>query len=228
VKTCQGEEKMAFTEDNKELVKQVFDLFAKHFGEDVELVLHDYSQDYEHSIVDIRNGHITGRQIGDTGDILGLEVLRGTVADGNSYNLTNYTDDDRILRSSTQFIKDKEGKVVACIAINQDVTKSVELERYLHRQNRTEENAHDGSVYRGDVNQMLAHLIEEAQYAIGKKPENMKREDKLAFIKYLDQRGAFLIAKSGANIAELLDISKYTFYSYLDAVRTGEQSATEE
>lgn len=219
---------MAFTEDNKELVKQVFDLFAKHFGEDVELVLHDYTQNYEHTIVDIRNGHITGRQIGDTGDILGLEVLRGTVADGNSYNLTNYTDDDRILRSSTQFIKDKEGKVVACIAINQDVTKSVELERYLHKQNRTEENAHDGSVYRGDVNQMLAHLIEEAQYAIGKKPENMKREDKLAFIKYLDQRGAFLIAKSGANIAELLDISKYTFYSYLDAVRAGEQPATEE
>lgn len=219
---------MAFTDENKELVKQVFDLFAKHFGEDVELVLHDYTQDYEHTIVDIRNGHITGRQIGDTGDILGLEVLRGTVADGNSYNLTNYTDDDRVLRSSTQFIKDKEGKVVACIAINQDVTKSVELERYLHKQNRTEENAHDGSVYRGDVNQMLEHLIDEAQYAIGKKPENMKREDKLAFIKYLDQRGAFLIAKSGANIAELLDISKYTFYSYLDAVRADEQPAAED
>lgn len=219
---------MAFTSDNQNLVKQVFDLLSKHFGEDVELVLHDYTQDYEHSIVDIRNGHITGRQVGDTGDILGLEVLRGTVADGNSYNLTNYTDDDRILRSSTQFIRDGEGKVVACIAINQDVTQTVELERYLHKHNRVEENTHDGSVYRGDVNQMLGHLIDQAQYAVGKKPESMKREDKLAFIRYLDQRGAFLIAKSGSYVQELLGISKFTFYSYLESVRNGELVGSEE
>lgn len=219
---------MAFTNDNQNLVQQIFDLLSRHFGEDVELVLHDYTQDYEHSIVDIRNGHITGRQIGDTGDILGLEVLRGTVKDGNSYNLINYTDDDRILRSSTQFIRDEKGKVVACIAINQDVTKTVELERYLHKHNRVEENAMDGSVYRGDVNQMLEHLIQEAQYAVGKKPESMKREDKLAFIRYLDQRGAFLIAKSGSFVQELLNISKFTFYNYLESVRGGEATQGEE
>ena len=217
---------MAFTNDNQNLVQQIFDLLSKHFGEDVELVLHDYTQDYEHSIVDIRNGHITGRRVGDTGDILGLEVLRGTVKDGNSYNLTNYTNDNRILRSSTQFIRDAEGKIVACIAINQDVTKTVELERYLHKQNRVEENAAD--VYRGDVNQMLEHLIREAQYAVGKKPESMKREDKLAFIRYLDQRGAFLIAKSGSYVQEILDISKFTFYNYLESIRNGELSLDEE
>lgn len=219
---------MAFTSDNQNLVRQVFDLLSRHFGEDVELVLHDYTQDYEHSIVDIRNGHITGRQVGDTGDILGLEVLRGTVKDGNSYNLTNYTDDDRILRSSTQFIRDEKGEVIACIAINQDVTKTVELERFLHKQNRVEENTMDGSVYRGDVNQMLEHLIDEAQYTVGKKPESMKREDKLAFIRYLDQRGAFLIAKSGSYVQELLNISKFTFYSYLESVRSGEPVHPEE
>lgn len=209
---------MAFSGKDQELIRQVFDLFSRHFGEDVELVLHDYTHDYEHTVVDIRNGHITGRKVGDTGDILGLEVLRGTVADGNSYNLTNYTDDNRILRSSTQFIRDQEGKVVACIAINQDVTKSVELERYLQKQNRTREAA-DTNVFRGDVNQMLEHLVEQAQYAVGKKPENMTREDKLAFIRYLDKRGAFLISKSGAYMCQLLNISKYTFYSYLDTVR---------
>jgi len=218
---------MAFSGEHQGLVKQIFDLLSKHFGEDVELVLHDYTRDYEHSIVDIRNGHITGRQVGDTGDILGLEVLRGTVADGNSYNLINYTDDNRILRSSTQFIKDEHGKIVACVAINQDVTKAVELERYLHKSNRVEENTRDGSVYRGDVNQMLEHLIAQAQYAIGKKPENMKREDKLAFISYLDRRGAFLIAKSGTYVQELLNISKFTFYNYLESVRNGEASQEE-
>jgi len=208
------------------MMKQVFDLLSKHFGDDVELVLHDLTLDYEHTIVDIRNGHITGRQIGDTGDILGLEVLRGTIKDGNSYNLINYTDDNRILRSSTQFIKDESGTVCACIAINQDITKSVELEHYLTKNNRIAENPDGEKVYRGDVNQMLEHLIDEAQYTVGKKPENMKREDKLAFIHYLDQRGAFLISKSSVHVCELLDISKFTFYNYLETVRSGELPGT--
>ena len=74
------------------------------------------------------------------------------------------------------------------------------------------------------MNQMLEHLIEEAQYAVGKKPENMKREDKLAFIHYLDQRGAFLISKSSVHVCELLDISKFTFYNYLETARSSEWS----
>lgn len=213
---------MAFQKEDQKLIGQVFDLLSKHFGEDVELVLHDYTQDYEHTIVDIRNGHITGRKVGDTGDILGLEVLRGTAADGNSYNLINYTDDDRILRSSTQFIRDSQGKVVACIALNQDITKAVELERYLQKSNRTEENTGDARMFRGDVNQMLEHLLEQAQFAVGKKPENMRKEDKLAYIRYLDQHGAFLIAKSGIRVCEVLGISKFTFYNYLDSIRDAE------
>ena len=218
---------MALNCSSEELMKQVFDLLSRHFGEDVEFVLHDLTLDYEHTIVDIRNGQITGRKIGDTGDILGLGVVRGTVEDGNSYNLINYTDDDRILRSSTQFIRDETGAVCACVAINQDITKSVELERYLHRANRADAPSGEDRVFRGDINQMLDHLIEEARFAVGKKYENMKREDKLAFIAYLDRRGAFLISKSGARICELLNIYRFTFYNYLEAARGEAETAPE-
>ena len=53
----------------------------------MEFVFHDNTLDYEHTIVDIRNGHIAGRTIGDIGDILGLEALGGS--GGNAYNLIN-------------------------------------------------------------------------------------------------------------------------------------------
>ena len=59
-------------------IHQILDLLEAHFGSSVEFVVHDLTLNYEHTIVDIRNGEITGRQIGDTGDILGLQVLRGT------------------------------------------------------------------------------------------------------------------------------------------------------
>ena len=68
-------------------IHQILDLLEAHFGSSVEFVVHDLTLNYEHTIVDIRNGEITGRQIGDTGDILGLQVLRGTEnnSDDNFY-----------------------------------------------------------------------------------------------------------------------------------------------
>jgi len=49
----------------------------------------------------------------------------------------------------------------------------------------------------------------------------MSREDKIRFIHYLDEKGAFLITKSGERIQDYLGISKYTLYKYLDMSRNG-------
>jgi len=48
----------------------------------------------------------------------------------------------------------------------------------------------------------------------------MTREDKMAFIRYLDNKGAFLINRSSEKTWEYLKISKFTFYNYLDTVRS--------
>ena len=211
---------MSFSIDNASLVQQILDLLQNHFGEDVEFVFHNLTLDYEHTIVDIRNGHVTGRTIGDTGDILGLEVLGGSGSTGNIYNLINTTEDKRILRSSTQFIRDNNGKICACIAINEDITKSIELERYLHNRNRSHGEEIIDQLYHGNINQMLDYLINSAKAIVGKEIADMNKDDKLAFIDYLDRRGAFLISKSNVRVCEVLKISKFTLYNYLDTVRT--------
>lgn len=214
---------MSLSKENMELVKQVFDLLQNHFGEDVELVFHDLTLEYEHTIVDIRNGHVTNRAVGGTGDILGLDVLGGSAHADSAYNLVNTTQDRRTLRSSTQFIRDSEGKICACVAINEDITKSIELERYLHAQNRVGSGESESRLYHGDINQMLEFLIDSAQRSVGKPVSQMHKGDKQAFIDYLDQRGAFLIAKSGVRVCEVLKISKFTLYRYLDIVRSSRQ-----
>ena len=43
-------------------IHQILDLLEAHFGSSVEFVVHDLTLNYEHTIVDIRNGEITGRQ----------------------------------------------------------------------------------------------------------------------------------------------------------------------
>ena len=69
------------------------------------------------------------------------------------------------------------------------------------------------------MNTLLTNLIEDAHRHVGKEPEDMTKEDKQEFIRYLDERGAFLITKSGTRVCNYLSISKYTLYNYRDIGR---------
>ncbi len=204
--------------EEKNFFITMFDMLEAHFGADVELVLHDLTNEYEHSIVDIRNGHITGRKIGDCGDDLGLEVLSGSTDDGNSYNEILRTEDGKILRCSTIFIYGDDGAVIGSICINQDITRTLAMEEYL-RAHINKSSTEAKETFTKDVNTLLTNLIEDAHRHVGKEPEDMTKEDKQEFIRYLDERGAFLNTKSGTRVCNYLSISKYTLYNYRDIGR---------
>lgn len=210
---------MTAYEKNKEWLTQMMDLFEAHMGPNVELVLHDLTLDYEHTIVDIRNGHVTGREIGGTGDILGLEFIRNPEDTGIYYNCIEYTKDGKTLRSSTRFFRDEEGKPAFSIGINEDITKLVELGQYIQQKTVLSSPELSSDYYRGDVQEMLQHLMDSAQLMIGKNTSLMTKEDKMKYIKFLDDHGAFLITYSNAKVCEALDISQFTLYNYLRALR---------
>ncbi len=199
------------------LLQSFMDMLEGHFGDELEIVLHDLTLNYEHTIVDIRNSHITGREIGDCGDNLGLEVIRGTIADGNRYNYVNHTKDGKILRSSSLFIRNGEGKVIGSICINQDITKAVEFEKHLAKRNQYQIQHND--MFTKDVGNLLDELINMACLHVGKHCDAMRKEDKIRFLEFLDERGAFLISKSTTRICKYLKISKYTLYNYLESIR---------
>ena len=54
----------------------------------------------------------------------------------------------------------------------------------------------------------------------------MSREDKIEFLNYLDERGAFLISKANEKIGSYLGISKFTLYHYLDIARNENKEET--
>ena len=59
-----------------ENIKQLMKMLAAHFGSSSEFSLHDLRNGIDNTIVAIENNHLTGRNIGDCGSNLGLEVLR--------------------------------------------------------------------------------------------------------------------------------------------------------
>lgn len=195
------------------------------FGNNCEAVLHDLTEGYESTVVMIENGHVTGRRIGDCGSNLGLEVLRGTVVDGDKYGYFTNTRDGRVLRSSSIYIRNDDGKVVGCLCVNFDVSNLMVADKTIRSLISNGDGDKEEEFFVNDVNQLLDALLQKAQEEVGKPVSYMSREEKIRVVKFLDQKGAFLITKAGNRICQFLDISKFTLYSYLDEVHSESQSS---
>ena len=190
------------------------------FGTNCEVVLHDLTDSYESTVVMIENGHVTDRRVGDCGSNLGLEVLRGTVRNGDKYGYFTNTRDGRVLRSSSVYVRDDEGKVIGCLCINFDVSNLMVADKTIRSLISSGEGEKEEEFFVNDVNQLLDALLQKAMEEVGKPVSYMTRDDRIRVVKYLDQKGAFLITKSGNRICQFLDISKFTLYSYLDEIHS--------
>jgi predicted transcriptional regulator YheO len=204
------------------------------FGPNVEVVLHDLKdQPYDSTIIAIDNGHVTGRNVGDCGTNLGLEVLRGSTIEGNAghltedrYNYVTQTNSGRVLRSSSVYIHNDAGVVIGAFCINFDISDLMVAERSIgqicqnpfYADSNVDKEVRE--VFVRNVSDLLDSLIQEVQQMINKPVCFMTKDDKLRALKHLDERGAFLIKKSGDTVAKYFDISKYTMYSYLESIRT--------
>lgn len=213
------------TKNTKVSVEKVLSLLENHLGPTSEVVFHDLTLPYEHTIVDIR-GHLTGRSVGGCGSNLGLEVIAAKEKDGARFNYITHTKSGRILRSSTIYLYDEDdaSKVIGAICVNTDISDTVRMESFLKQYNGYDLTSADTSRetdehFAQNVGELLDKLIQDAQSMVGTPAPLMTKEDKLKFLTYLDQKGAFLITKSGEHICQFLGISKFTLYSYLETVR---------
>jgi predicted transcriptional regulator YheO len=191
------------------------EVLAKQFGRSCEVVLHDYSLPVDRTIVAIENGHVTKRQVGGHGTNIGLAVLRGMETEAYKSNYLTQTADGKLLRSSTVYIRDRDGKAIGSLCINSDITDLIVAERAIQETiNHPQQKV--AQVYTGNVNELLDVMIKESIEYVGVPVAKMDREQKARGLKYLDKKGAFLIKKAGDKIAKFYDISKYTIYNYLE------------
>ena len=194
---------------------------ARQFGQNCEVVVHDLcATEEDHSIVAIENGHVTGRRIGDGPSHVVWEALKADpskLEDRLSY-LTK-TEDGKILKSSTMFMRDEEGKVVGIFAINYDITMMKAMEDQLRMFTTAEAQEQEPETITHNVNDLLEELIKQSAQLVGKPVALMNKEDKVKAIGFLNDSGAFLITKSGQRVCNFFGISKYTLYSYIDEAK---------
>lgn len=194
---------------------------AHQFGPNCEVVVHDLgTNEPEQSIVAIENGHITGRRLGDGPSHVVWEALKTDpkkLEDRLAY-LTR-TEDGKILKSSTIFIRNEEGKVSGIFAINYDITMMKTVEEQLRLFTAADTAGEEPQTIVHNVNDLLEELIEQSAKLVGKPVAMMNKEDKVKAIGFLNDSGAFLITKSGQRVCNFFGISKYTLYSYIDEAK---------
>ncbi|MCM3759237.1 helix-turn-helix transcriptional regulator [Alkalihalobacillus oceani] len=206
--------------DDFEFLTSLIRGIAAQFGNRCEVVLHDLTGDYDSTIVAIENGHVTGRKVGDPGSNLGLEVLRGTVKEGDRYNYLTQTKDGKLLRSSTIYLRNSKQETIGSICINFDISDFMMAENAIKSLTLRDTDQEVKEVFVNDVNELLDFLLQECQNEIGKPVSHMSKEEKMQAIEFLDKRGAFLIKKAGDKVCKFFDISKFTLYNYLDDIRS--------
>ena len=112
---------------------QLADGLAKQFGRDCEIVIHDLSKEkIEHSIIYIKNGQVSDRQVGDGPSKVVLEAVNTDPASLKDHiGYLTRTANGRILKSSTMFIRDDDNNIHYIFSINYDITGLLNVDRAI-------------------------------------------------------------------------------------------------
>lgn len=205
------------------------DGIAKTFGSDCEVVLHDLSHPRT-SVIKVANSHVTGRKVGEGIRDLVLTVLRSDeLENGVLANYETITQDQRRIKSTTILIRDPESnEAIGCICINYDlkdfdlIQKIAAKHMYIKQLNlkqSSDENEDNSDNDEIEVVEILKSIITKSIKETGSIPETMTRAEKINIVKFLEEKGVFLIKGSVQLTAKELKVSIFTIYNYLEEIR---------
>lgn len=205
---------------NKELQKYIpiANLIANTFGKNCEVVIHDLAKP-QNSVVYTVNNHVTGRQIGQSFDHLVKQVLLSRNFAGDyTANYMTVTESGKKIKSSTALIRDGEGEIIGALCVNYDLAAMNSVMEFLNEflnveQTKTEKDVEPFDNVIKIVDDLIDKIIDSDNI------DNLKRKEKIDLISFMDKKGIFLIKGSIDKVAEKLNISKVTVYSYLDEIK---------
>ncbi|GKU83048.1 transcriptional regulator [Niallia sp. NCCP-28] len=199
----------------------VADMIVATFGKFCEVTIHDL-RNYQSSLVYL-NGNVTGRKPGaPITDVMLKELYKHGDSIKDMPGFTTRSKDGKILKASISFIRNEKEKVIGCIGINFDITSILTATQVLHDLSMTsdiEGIEATPEMYAKDIGEVFQHIIRSTLDEMGIPIDKMKREDKVSFVKQLDEKGVFLINGAIDQISETLKVTKQTIYNYLDEIR---------
>lgn len=206
------------TKTNLDFLRRLSKGIASQFGRNCEVVVHDLtSGNADDTIRIIENGDVSHRTADGNASRVVLNALKHSKEPlEDKLNYITKTQDGKLLKSTTIYINDDDGKPIGIFSINYDITELAIAQNAISSLINKDDDTPDGGRIPQNVNQLLDDLLEESVNKIGKPVALMTKEQKIEAINYLNDAGAFLITKAGDKIAAYFGISKYSIYNYVD------------
>lgn len=203
-------------------LKQLADAVTMMFGSSCEVAIHDLAAENK-GLIHIA-GNVTHRKLGTP---VTDSVARALVKDGNEaadrHCFMTLTDDGRELKSSTTYIRDSNGDIVAAFCINFETTdhhNAIQLlESFVNRGAKNWSNDDQPEKMSFSIDNTLGSMFEQAVAEVGKRPTSMITNEKLKLVKILENKGAFQIRGVVNQVALRLGVSNFTIYNYLKKIR---------
>ncbi|MFI0990198.1 transcriptional regulator [Streptomyces exfoliatus] len=180
-----------------------------------EVVLHDLRRP-DHAIRVIEN-NLSGRRVGDSATELGLRRIADPDYPGVIQNYGNRFPDGRPAKSTSIGIKNAEGRYVAALCLNLDVSTLSPLALTLANLVATDV-VHQGETaletLRDRTGRELRSAIDSFAAERSSTPRGLPRGQKRELVRQLHREGFFETRSSAQLIADQLGVSRATVYNY--------------
>ena len=195
------------------------DFIAAVFGKNCEVVLHDLRK-LDHSIIAIKNNHITGRTLNDTITDFALDIIHTEKHKEKNY-ICNYVgktgNGKKNVKASTYFIKDEEQNLIGMLCTNIDITALSNARKHIDDLIMINESAEaeEKENFSLDINDHVDSIISNTLSKFESEPMRMTMDEKKQVVKKLEEKGIFRLKGVVAEVADGLEVSDQTVYRYL-------------
>ncbi|MFC5471170.1 transcriptional regulator [Cohnella suwonensis] len=197
-------------------------ILVNMFGPRCEVAVHDFS-DLHRSLIHLA-GTITNREIGaPITDLVLRELKKPSSEIKDIQNYTTTTNKGLLLKSSTVFLRDKEGVIIGALCINFDISLLMQLNGELQQFINFEANQTTVENFYTSVKEIIEGLVRSVLQEFNKAPGQLDLDEKIECVRKLEQKGTFLIKGAHEYIAAVLNVSKFTIYNYLQKIRAQDE-----
>lgn len=204
------------------------EFLAETLGSEYEIALHDIDGEKD-EIIYIENSHISGRSVGEPLGDKNFKFISDDTISNNDYIVSNQgiTKNNKVIRSSSFFIKDADNQLTGMLCINFDGSKYVNLAkkilRLTHMENASieSESLHTFEFIENipdSISDVTDDVIDD-NFDYSDVPVNrLTQEEKVDIVRQLSDKGVFKLKGAVSEVAEKLEVSEPTLYRYIRKV----------
>lgn len=196
---------------------QIADAIYAIFKSNCEVVIHDFSS-MDKSLIYIK-GNVTGRSLGAPVTDFVLQQLKKNPSDlQDTLGTYTVTKEGKKIKSSIVYIRNSDNNIIGLFGINYDVTTFSNLQFLLTDMlSPFESDSHIHESYATTITEMFEQIVNDTLIELNMTLPITLKDDKIKFVKHLDEKGIFLVQGAMDKVAEILTVSKQTVYNYLES-----------